>query len=234
MALEVIEITPKHRELLNRLSELIPDLDPNTPASLQRVFGLGLIALTMQVTNRARQQRQDARSGRTGRLGPRDGGGRGLGSAGRRRTTMKLPSDTTELFRLQDQVALVTGGTKGLGLAMATALSGAGAAVAITSRHLSEAESVAADISEQTGGQVLALQADAGQLEQVEDSVDHTLDSLGQLDILVNNAGINIRSPLAELSDSDWEAVIATNLTGPILLPSRRETHARTWVWAHN
>lgn len=59
MALEVIEITPKHRELLNRLGELIPDLDPNTPASLQRVFGLGLIALTMQVTNRARQQRQD-------------------------------------------------------------------------------------------------------------------------------------------------------------------------------
>ena len=59
MALEVIEITPKHRELLNRLGELIPDLDPNTPASLQRVFGLGLIALTMQITNRARQKRQD-------------------------------------------------------------------------------------------------------------------------------------------------------------------------------
>jgi hypothetical protein len=59
MALEVIEITPKHRELLNRLGELIPDLDPNTPASMQRIFGLGLIALTMQVTNRARQQNQD-------------------------------------------------------------------------------------------------------------------------------------------------------------------------------
>ena len=60
MALEVIEITPKHRELLNRLGELIPDLDPNTPASLQRVFGLGLIALTMQITNRAKQQSQEA------------------------------------------------------------------------------------------------------------------------------------------------------------------------------
>ena len=97
---------------------------------------------------------------------------------------------------------------------MATALSKAGAAVAITSRHLSEAESVAADISEQTGGRVLALQADAGQLEQVEDSVVHTVDTLGQLDILVNNAGINIRSPIVELSDSDWEAVIATNPHG--------------------
>ncbi len=60
MALEVIEITPKHKELLTRLSELIPDLDPNGPTSMQRIFGLGLIALTMQVTNRARQQRQDA------------------------------------------------------------------------------------------------------------------------------------------------------------------------------
>ena len=60
MALEVIEITPKHRELLNRLGELIPDLDPDTSASLQRVFGLGLIALTMQITNRAKQKSQDA------------------------------------------------------------------------------------------------------------------------------------------------------------------------------
>lgn len=60
MALEVIEITPKHKELLTRLSELIPDLDPNGSTSMQRIFGLGLIALTMQVTNRARQQRQDA------------------------------------------------------------------------------------------------------------------------------------------------------------------------------
>ncbi len=60
MALEVIEISEKHGELLNRLSELIPDLDPDSPASMQRIFGLGLIALTMQVTNRARQQQQDA------------------------------------------------------------------------------------------------------------------------------------------------------------------------------
>jgi|GEM_PF-560469 len=60
MALEVIEISAKHKDLLSRLSELIPDLDPDAPASVQRIFGLGLIALTMQVTNRARQQQQDA------------------------------------------------------------------------------------------------------------------------------------------------------------------------------
>ena len=129
---------------------------------------------------------------------------------------IELPSDTTDLFRLNDQVALVTGGTKGLGLAMATALSGAGANVAISSRHMEEAQTVAQQIGEQTGGHVLAVQADVAHLQQVEDSVEKTLDTYGQLDILVNNAGINIRSPIAELSDSDWEAVIATNLTGPM------------------
>ncbi len=59
MTIEVIKLTPKHRELLSRLSELIPDLEPNSPESLQRVFGLGLIALTMQITNRAREKQQE-------------------------------------------------------------------------------------------------------------------------------------------------------------------------------
>ena len=111
---------------------------------------------------------------------------------------------------------------------MATALSGAGANVAISSRHIEEAQTTAHQIGEQTGGRVLALQADAAQLQQVEDSVEKTLDTYGQLDILVNNAGINIRSPIVELSDNDWEAVIATNLTGPILLPRCRSTHGET------
>lgn len=58
MALEVIEISDKHRQLLNRLAELIPGLDPNSPESLQRIFGLGLIALTLQITTKARKQNQ--------------------------------------------------------------------------------------------------------------------------------------------------------------------------------
>ena len=59
MALEVIELSDKHRHLLKRLAELIPDLDPDAPESLQRIFGLGLIALTLQVTNKAKAQNQD-------------------------------------------------------------------------------------------------------------------------------------------------------------------------------
>ncbi len=59
MPLEVIEITDKHKALLQRLSDLIPDLDPESPQSLQRIFGLGIIALTMQITNKARQEEQE-------------------------------------------------------------------------------------------------------------------------------------------------------------------------------
>ncbi len=59
MALEVIELSDKHRHLLKRLAELIPDLDSDTPESLQRIFGLGLIALTLQITNKAKAQQQD-------------------------------------------------------------------------------------------------------------------------------------------------------------------------------
>jgi len=60
MALEVIELSDKHRRLLARLSQLVPDLDPQSPQSLQRIFGLGLIALTMRVASRAREQDQQA------------------------------------------------------------------------------------------------------------------------------------------------------------------------------
>lgn len=58
MSFEVIDLTDKHKQLLQRLSELIPDLNTETPESLQRIFGLGLIALTMQITNKARQRDQ--------------------------------------------------------------------------------------------------------------------------------------------------------------------------------
>ncbi len=129
---------------------------------------------------------------------------------------MKIPASSPDLFRLDGQVALVTGGSKGLGEAMATALSGAGADVVISSRNLDECQAVSQQISHHTGGRVLAVQADVGDPAQVEDSVQRALDSFGQLDILVNNAGINIRGPITKLSDEDWHAVISTNLNGPM------------------
>ena len=129
---------------------------------------------------------------------------------------MILPPSSLDLFSLKGRTALVTGGSKGLGAAMAGALSGAGADVALTSRNAEEARTAAAQISTHTNGRVLAFQADAADRAQVEASVAHTNETLGPIDILVNNAGINIRSPIVELRDADWDAVLAINLTGPM------------------
>ena len=120
-----------------------------------------------------------------------------------------------ELFSLAGHAALVTGASKGLGQAMAAALAGAGADVVLTSRHLEEAEQAAAGIAASSGCRALAIAADAADREQVESSVAQTIAELGHLDILVNNAGINLRAPIIELEDADWEAVIGTNLSGP-------------------
>ena len=129
---------------------------------------------------------------------------------------MDPPASSLELFSLADQVAIVTGGSKGLGRALAEALSGAGARVAITSRNLEECRCSAAAIEDLTGRQVLALQADAGRREEAEASVRDTLAAFGRIDILVNNAGINRRRPIVELTDEEWEAVIGANLHGPM------------------
>jgi NAD(P)-dependent dehydrogenase (short-subunit alcohol dehydrogenase family) len=129
-----------------------------------------------------------------------------------------MPASPTprELFSLDSQTALVTGGSMGLGLAMAEALAAAGARVVITSRHLDQCQEAAEALAAKTGAQVLALQADVSQPDQVEESVARALAAFGRLDILVNNAGINIRQPVVELSDEDWEAVLRINLYGPL------------------
>lgn len=126
-----------------------------------------------------------------------------------------LPSNSLDLFSLEDQCALVTGGSKGLGESMATALSGAGAHVAITSRNLDEAQIVAKAITDKTGNPVHAFESDARDPEAVVSVIESAIDQLGHIDILVNNAGINIRGPIAELTLAEWDEVIGINLSGP-------------------
>ncbi|MEE2657833.1 MAG: glucose 1-dehydrogenase [Candidatus Latescibacterota bacterium] len=126
-----------------------------------------------------------------------------------------MPANSLKLFSLGGQRALVTGASKGLGKAMAYSLSGAGAEVAITSRHLGEAEEVASKIAEHTGHRVIAIEADASDRKQVESCVEKAISELGNLDILVNNAGVNLRGPVVELDDEAWETVLGINLSGP-------------------
>jgi len=124
---------------------------------------------------------------------------------------------TLDLFRLDDRVAIITGSSKGLGKAMASALAGAGANVVVMSRHLNEAQVAADEIRNSTGRKILALEVDVSQQPQVEQMVNQTLEEFGRIDILINNAGINIRGSIEELKMEDLAQVLNINLIGPIL-----------------
>lgn len=120
-------------------------------------------------------------------------------------------------FRLDGKVALVTGGSRGLGRVIAEALASAGATVALTARNAEQVETTALRVAEATGSRSLGIVADVTRDAEVRDMVARVLDTFGRLDILVNNAGINIRGPIEQLEESDWDQVIDTNLKGPWL-----------------
>jgi NAD(P)-dependent dehydrogenase (short-subunit alcohol dehydrogenase family) len=122
-----------------------------------------------------------------------------------------------DAFRLNGKVALVTGGARGLGLTMATALAEAGADIAISGRTRSACEEAVAGIAAATGRRALAFEADVTKSADVERLAADIDSALGPVDILINNAGINIRGPIQDLSENDWDAVIDTNLKGPWL-----------------
>jgi NAD(P)-dependent dehydrogenase (short-subunit alcohol dehydrogenase family) len=121
-------------------------------------------------------------------------------------------------FRLDKRIALVTGGNRGLGKEMSTALAEAGAQVAIVSRKAEEAQDVAAQIQQATGRTCRGYSADMTAPDQVENVAKAVLADFGQVDILVNNAGINIRRPIEQLSLEEFRQVQETNVTGPWLL----------------
>lgn len=122
---------------------------------------------------------------------------------------------TLEMFSLEGNVALVTGGSKGLGRSFARALAGAGADVVLTSRNAGEAEEAAAEMRS-LGRRALALEADVTDRAAVAEMVRRSEVEMGKVDILVNNAGINIRKPTLEVQDEDWHPVIDINLKGSL------------------
>jgi NAD(P)-dependent dehydrogenase (short-subunit alcohol dehydrogenase family) len=122
-----------------------------------------------------------------------------------------------KLFRLDGRVALVTGGSKGLGRVMAQGLAEAGADLAVVSRTLEDCHKAADEIAASTGRRVAAFAVDVTSADELKRLAVEIEGSLGPVDILVNNAGINIRGLIDELSESDFEAVMATNVTAPFL-----------------
>ena len=121
-------------------------------------------------------------------------------------------------FRLNDRIAIVTGGNRGLGRQMAQGLAEAGATVVVVSRKQAEAEAAADEIGRATGATCRGYGCDVTDAEGVDALVADVIENFGQIDILVNNAGINIRGPIDELSQEEFERVQAINVTGPWLL----------------
>jgi NAD(P)-dependent dehydrogenase (short-subunit alcohol dehydrogenase family) len=128
---------------------------------------------------------------------------------------------------LKDRVALITGGNRGLGKAIAQALAEAGGQVALTSRDSNRAQTAAAEINTASGQRCLGYGCDVTNPEQVEALVSQVTADFGGLDILVNNAGINIRGAIDQLSLEEFEQVQATNVTGVWLMCRAAAPHLK-------
>lgn len=119
-------------------------------------------------------------------------------------------------FNLAGKVALVSGGSRGMGLEMSRALSDAGATVVVASRKLDACEAAAAEISSQTGGTVVGKALHAGRWDEVELTVDWIHDTFGRLDVVVNNAGLSpLYGKLFDVGEELFDKVIGVNLKGP-------------------
>lgn len=128
---------------------------------------------------------------------------------------------------LQGQVALVTGGGVGIGRAIAQALVGQQARVAICGRRVEELERTAGDFT-QAGGEVLSLQCDVTQRVDVENTIKTVIKKFGRLDILVNNAGASGRTSIHDPDDSKWQNILQVNLTGSYLCSKFAVPHMLT------
>jgi NAD(P)-dependent dehydrogenase (short-subunit alcohol dehydrogenase family) len=145
--------------------------------------------------------------------------------------TSETPLPGIKLFNLTGRTALITGGSKGLGLAMAAGLASAGADVMLVSRHFSEAQAAAEKMARDFGRNAIGHAADVRVPEQVDAMVSAAERALGRVDILINSAGVNIRGPIADLTHAQFEEVMSINTTGTWLccravLPGMR---ARRW-----
>jgi NAD(P)-dependent dehydrogenase (short-subunit alcohol dehydrogenase family) len=116
-------------------------------------------------------------------------------------------------LELRGKVALVTGGSKGIGRAVALGLAAEGALVAVVARDAGALDKVAAECRDRSGQDAVAIAADLSRLEEVERVIGDTKGRLGRIDILVNNAGLGGPTPLDDPDDSRWNAILATNLT---------------------
>ena len=126
----------------------------------------------------------------------------------------KEPLPGIKQFDLTGKAAIITGGSKGLGLAMAAGLASAGANVMLVNRNKEEGILAAKEVSRDFGTKAVSFSADVSHKEETEAMANAALDAFGRIDILINSAGINIRGPIDELTPEDFIKVMQVNVTG--------------------
>lgn len=124
----------------------------------------------------------------------------------------------SDLFDLSGRVALVTGGSKGIGKAMAHGFAEAGADIAISSRNEAQLDETLAEIGADMTGRGMRVVADMTKREDVRRLAATVLEEMGRVDILVNNAGGNVPQPIDEVTDEDWDRILELNLTSIMAL----------------
>lgn len=132
-----------------------------------------------------------------------------------------------KLFDLTGRAAVITGGSKGLGLAMAEGLASAGADVMLVSRHGDEAAAAARAVARDYGHRAIGFAADVTRPEQAEATAAAALREFGRIDILINSAGINIRGPIDGLTLDQFRQVMDVNVTGTWLCSRAVVSHLK-------
>ncbi|MFE6171395.1 SDR family NAD(P)-dependent oxidoreductase [Streptomyces sp. NPDC056464] len=126
----------------------------------------------------------------------------------------------SELFSLQGRVAVVTGGSSGIGRAITEALARAGAGVVVVARRKAELAATVGEL-EAHGCRAAWVSADLGTRDGVRAAAEEAVEAFGEPDILVNCAGVNLRPPMEELGEDVWDTTMAVNLEAPHLLGQR-------------
>lgn len=128
---------------------------------------------------------------------------------------------TGNLFSLNGKVSLVTGAARGIGLAMAMALARAGSGLILVDQLGKELEEASQTISKETGKRTLVISGDLAKIKEIERTVNQALQEFTAIDVLVNNAGTTARKPFLEISQEEFDHVVAVNLRATFFLSQK-------------